>query len=273
MCFAVVLLAFGLISGPVHFDLFKDHMPYHGQWGPYRITVEQDRQASIGRPMHLLIQDSRHRLVREVTSVGLVRLAGKPPADLHISLWSGGAYCCFTEVFFSRSGHLRNVLIFDGEDLGLRGVTDLNHDGIPEIITENPVLGDFSAYNFHRHYPLVTILGWNGSRYVDVTRRYPTRSLREARVRRVEVLAALKTPVADRREWDLQDKITAYYANMLSIGRGNTARQWLRRHLSRAEWSWLREHDRELRHIVVTAAQRRAYVDQSKVIEQDLHRP
>src|SRR5262249_37622834 len=149
-------------------------LPYHARWGPYQIIVEHTAHDDSSSPLQVRILDKQGRTLREVRAVAVtrieeVRLLGKAPAELHIALWSGGAYASFTEVYFTRKRGLRNLLIFDGQDLGVCSIKDLNGDGVPEIITKNPVLGDFSAYYFHRHWPVITILGWNGKKYVDVT--------------------------------------------------------------------------------------------------------
>ena len=130
------------------------------------------------------------------------------------------------------------------------------------------VLGDFSAYNFHRHWPVVTILGWNGTRYRDVTRRYPERSRQQAQERQKDILASLRIPARERHEWDFQDKITAYYANMLAIRQGQKARLWLKSHLPVSEWKWIQRHDHELRRLMSVAAQRRTRVSQKTIIKQ-----
>lgn len=267
------LLAFSQLHQVPNYERGNSPLPYRARWGTYNLVVEQIGKDEDGSPQHVVIRDRRGRTQREirawgVTGVNLTRLTGHSPAELHIALWTGGAYCCYTDVYFTLQGGLHNILIFDGGELGIRGIKDLNHDGVPEIITENPVLGDYSAYNFHRHWPLITILGWDGKQYVDVTRRYPQRSLREAAQRKRDVLDAQRVPVGERREWDLQDKITAYYANMMNVGREREAKRWLVAHLNVSEKRWLRQNESELRRIVATSAQRRAYVSQTKVIEQ-----
>lgn len=248
-------------------------LPYYAQWGSYRIVVERYDSDESGSPQRVRILGLKNEVLREVRawgilSVELAKMTGHSPEELHISLWSGGAYASGTEVYFSQAGGLHNILTFDRDDQEEWSVLDLNHDGIPEIVAQNPVLGDFSAYNFHRHWPVITILDWDGRRYVDVTARYPARSLQEAFKRRKDIQECLQTPRRERRDWDFQDKITAYYANMLAIGRGNTARRWLQHHLESSDWAWVQEHDAELHKVVATTLERRGHVSQDKVIEQ-----
>jgi hypothetical protein len=269
---SVLLTALALRPTRLPYHHGFNHVPYYATWGPYRIIIKQRGHNENGNPQEMCIQDQHGHTLRRIRanwiySVEEIRLIGHAALDLHIFLWSGGAYSAFTEVYFTRRHGLRNLLVFDGEDLGVKSVIDLNSDGIPEIIAENPVLGDFSAYHFHRHWPLITILQWNGRRYADATRHFPQRSLKEARARRDAILRSRQYP-DERPEWDIEDQITAYYANMLAIGRGKDARRWLRKHVTAHEWNWVKQHERELRRIVATAASRRAYVTQAAVIEQ-----
>jgi len=256
-----------------NFDRWKHKVPYYAHWGAYTVVVEQIGNDESGGPQRVRILGPGNEVLREVrayaiTAVDLEKLTGNSPAELHISLWSGGAYASFAEVYFTQKNGLHNILAFDRDDEETWEVVDLNHDGIPEIVAENPVLGDFSAYNFHRHWPVITILEWDGKQYADVTSHYPTRSLKEANERRAGIQDCLKIPKDERRGWDFQDKVTAYYANMLSIGRGDVARRWLKRHLDASDWAWVQVNDAELRQIIATALERRSHVSQNKILDQ-----
>jgi len=230
----VLLLALASmpVPGVSMFERWKSHVPFRTSWGPYRIAIDRIGKDDDGGWQRLRIMNSRGRTLREVrawaiTKVSSIRLLGPSKTEIEIALWSGGAYASFTRVYFSRRARLRNLLVFNGGSLDVREIRDLNRDGIPEIVVESPVLLDFSGYHFHRPYPVIAIYGWDGSRYVDVTRRFPRQSQSEASSRLREIVNILKSPPVER-EWDLQDKIAAYYANMLAIGRGTSARLWLR---------------------------------------------
>lgn len=86
--------------------------------------------------------------------------------------------------------------------------------------------------------------------------------------RRGDIVDILQTGI--EREWAFQDIITAYYANMLAIGRGAEARNWLQRHLPHSYWKWLKQNDRELRQIIATAASRCTSTRSKGVIEQNM---
>lgn len=111
--------------------------------------------------------------------------------------------------------------------------------------------------------------GWDGRRYRNVTHRYPWHSRHEARSRRQDVLHELMSK--NKREWNLHDTISAYYANMLNIGRGGEARSWLKSNLPRTEWRWLKHHDSELRRLIARPPGG-VYATQRKLIVQELHR-
>jgi hypothetical protein len=232
--------------------------------------------------MRLRITDRHGKTLREVrawaiTRVKQVHLFGRASDELQISLWSGGAYADFTEVFLRRTHGLQNLLVFDGGSLGVRKIEDLNGDGIAEIITDNPVLLDYSAYYFHRPHAVVTIFGWNGRRYTDVTRRYPRLALKEAQKDREEVEADLDASDEERREFEwvpfFHDKIIGYYANMLAAGRGSQARTWLKAHLAPSDWAWVTRHDRELRQLIARAGRHGADTSQMRIIEQSTKPP
>src|SRR5579871_1613849 len=266
--------------GKISIDAKPDYqggdLPYRAHWGVYTVVVEevQDEQDQERPeyPNRVRILDAQGIVQREIrtgafiTWIGLERMTGYTPEELHLRLWRGGNGASFTEVYFTQKGGLHNILIFDSLEENGWDVTDLNHDGIPEIIAQNTVLNDIGGEHVRGVWPVITILGWNGTRYVDVTSRYPSRSLQEAAKRREDILDALKSR-EEWREWADHEEITGYYANMLNIGRGGTARRWLKRHLPSSDWEWVREQDAELRRIIATAAQRRAHVSQEKMIE------
>jgi hypothetical protein len=269
-----VLAAIGILGSALPFSRWTSHLPFRAPWGPYRIVIDQIGHDEDGSPLRLRIVGRRGRTLREVrawaiTNVSEVRLLGRSATELDVSLSSGGAYASFTEVYFTRRHGLRNLLVFDGGDLGVREVSDLNADGVPEIVAESPLLMDFSGYHFHRAWPVVTILGWNGERYIHVTRRYPGRSLKQAGLRRSGTLAAIRPGAEPPHFGKIEDQIAAYYANMLAAGQGAKARLWLAANLPIAKWTWFRRHERELRRLVAHPPHG-PYSTRRRVIEQFL---
>jgi hypothetical protein len=250
---AIAALAVSLTSLP--YDRWNSRLPFRAPWGRYTIVIQRVNPHDEEAGMRLRILTRGGTMLKEVrawavTRASAVPLLGRGSSELEVRLWSGGANASFTNVYFTRRHGVRNLLVFDGRDLGVVATKDLDGDHVSEIIAESPMLCSFSGYYFHHPWPVVTILGWNGHRYVDVTRRYPGRSLRQAALRRRDIVDMIK-PQPDQSSYQrLEDEIAGYYANMLHVGRGRTARAWLTTHLPPAALSWLGRHDRELRTLV-----------------------
>lgn len=249
-------------------------LPYWAHWGKYLVVVEEVRADGCDEGdcrQRVRILDDRGALAREIdgywfSEVNTVELTGRAPAELHLSDWTGGAYSASTDLYFTQEGGLRNILIFEGNHLGVQEVKDLNGDGIPEIIAESPALEGFSGYTFHRCHPLIAVLDWKGEKYLDQTGRYPQQTLPLCR----ELRQDLREAIADRdaSDWAVQDMAAAYYGNMLRIGRGDQARRWLLSRLPKYPKEWLLAYETELREVAATAGiPRRAYTSNAKVID------
>jgi hypothetical protein len=108
---------------------------------------------------------------------------------------------------------------------------DLNHDGRSELILENDAI---SHLNGSTHGATsVLVLQWNGSRYIDTTRKFP----RVAQARAVQFKKAILTRGCGS-DWSLEclDLATGFYANSLLAGNERVARVWLMDHGAK---SWL----------------------------------
>lgn len=270
----IALLVALIMPGSPHFERGKQPLPYQARWGTYRIVVEKYGRQDQEAQQRVRILDAKGRTLREVrghwiTRVDTVELTGRAPDELHIQESSRHMYCCTTDVYFTCEGGLHNLLIFRGQDLGIQAIKDLNGDGRPEIIAQNPALMDFSGWTFARSTILITVLGWNGRRYTDATRTYPQRSLDTARMYQKEITGCLSERDSEgesHRDWRVEGRVTGYYANMIAIGRGREARAWIIRHVPRFIRGWLNEHEQELRQIIATALPRRSRVSQSKIL-------
>lgn len=281
MPFISLLMLTSLLFVPPNFNRWTKELPYRAKWGPYTIVVETTSgdPHDKGNPQRVCIRDRRGRLLKQLRGIWVieakqVELTGRPSAELHLQFHTGGAYASVSDAYFTGEGGLRNMTVIYGEDLGVRSIKDLNGDGTPEIIVENPALGDFSGYNFHRHWPLVTVLEWNGKRYRNATQRYPKLALQQAQEMRKNLLKVWKEPAQERREWDEQDKVTAYYANMLAAGKGAEGRRWLKQHLSPKMHRWIQRKASELRRLVRNAMYHRCRTTQARTIDmsRSLHR-
>jgi hypothetical protein len=210
-------------------------------WGAYTVKIthyQNEKLADVAQ-----IRSSRGHVLREVRGVGIYAASesqalledftGDGIPELRLMAWSGGAYCCYTDIVFSRARGLKNILIFAGNEFHLiKGVNslnkparDLNRDGSPELILENDAI---SHLNGSTHGATsVLMLQWNGFRYINATRKFPQLARASA--------AQFKQAILTRgcaADWSLEclDLATGFYANSLLAGNERTARDWLMNH-------------------------------------------
>ena len=167
-----------------------------------------------------------------IVHVEFHEVAGKAPAELYIRSFSGSPHCCVTEFIFSRGGGLRNILIFNGEGNSSRfdEFKDLDGNGRAEIIGG----GKLGAFAYAEDPACTFVLGWDGKRFVDMTRRYPGPVLNDGRWYRDLVLKP-----SNPRGVSPQTASVGYYASMARIGRGAEARRWLLRYAPKDVRNWV----------------------------------
>jgi hypothetical protein len=210
-------------------------------WGGYAVKIMHYQNPQLADVAQ--IRSSSGRVLREVRGIGIYAssesqalledFTGDGIPELRLMAWSGGAYCCYTDIVFSRARGLENILIFAGNEYHLtKGVNslnkpprDLNRDGRPELMLENDAI---SHLNGSTHGATsVLVLQWNGSRYIDATRKFP----RVAQARAAEFKQAILTQSC-ATSWSLEclDLATGFYANSLLAGNERIARVWLMDH-------------------------------------------
>jgi hypothetical protein len=262
----IVALLAGL-SAPPKFD--PEKLPYRAPWGPYTILVEKTVTDELA-PQRARILDERGQVVREVRDerimdVSFPRLAGGAVEDLRVTAFTGGAHCCSTDYFFTREGGVRNLLIFSGRNGGINTLKDLNGDGRPEIIAGFDALAYFGGLSYAASPWMVMVIGWDGQRYADQTRRYPERSRAAAREHQAKFLNALHHR-GDFAEDERRSAAAGYYANSLVTGAGPAARSWLLPHLPAATRRWFLGVEKDLKAEALSGASR-LRVSQEKVLE------
>jgi hypothetical protein len=210
-------------------------------WGAYTVKITHYQNPKLADVAQ--IRSSSGRVLREVRGVGLYSssesqtlledFTGDGIPELRLTAWSGGAYCCYTDIVFSRARGLKNILIFAGNEFHLtKGVNslnkparDLNRDGRLELILENDAISHLNG-SVHGATS-VLVLQWNGSRYIDATRKFP--QVAQARA------AQFKQVILTRGcglDWSPEclDFATGFYANAFLAGNEATARAWLMNH-------------------------------------------
>ncbi|HNX59521.1 MAG TPA: hypothetical protein PKK43_10510 [Spirochaetota bacterium] len=113
-------------------------------------------------------------------------------------------------------------------------VRDIDGDGVPEMIMANSSIEHLLG---ETHGPYVlTILGWNGTRFMDKTRRFPELARKTA----LGYVDDGKTDeFLESGEMSLGDPRMPYYANMILAGREKEARKWLRKYGKGEIAEWL----------------------------------
>jgi subtilisin-like proprotein convertase family protein len=138
-------------------------------------------------------------------------LDGDGEPEVLVDLYTGGAHCCFYSVVFRWDGQrYRGAPILWG-DPGY-DLRDLNHDGRPELVTED----DRFAYAFTYYAASVLpmrVLHYDRGRFVDATGEFPALVRAEAATLRAEYL---KTRGPDA---DVRGILAAYLADEYRLGR------------------------------------------------------
>ncbi len=258
-----------LAAQPGNYDELK--LPHKLAWGPYTVLVEKESRDEFS-PERLRIQDASGKVLREVrdqrvVSVALQEINGGGAPELYVQAFSGGAHCCSLDLYFTRDGgQVKNELLYQGDNYGMVAAKDLDGDGRPEFIAGNDALAYFGGLSYAGSPSLTMIVGWDGKRYADLTRRFPERSRASMRRYQDEFLKALKSR-DDFREERLRASAAGCYGAALTIGTGETARQWV---LARAPLStrrWFLRSEKDLRRAVLGAPREKIRVDQSPVIQ------
>ncbi len=224
------------------------------RWGAYTVKFFHYMNPALADAVQ--IRDQTGRVLREVRAERIVGpdfgpefpiledINGDGLPELRVLAWTGGAYCCYTEYFFDRRRGLRNILIFAGREYDSDKVRftqkpfrDLGNTAQPEIILENDSI---SRLNGSTHGPTTAlVLGWNGTRYVNVTRRFARLANSQALEYRAQI--ALDAKGHFEATQAALDQALGYYANALVAGDERRARAWLLEHGGPQIQAWLLE--------------------------------
>lgn len=243
-------------------------VPYQVVWGQYRVVAEALPAAAGEAEQRVRIVDRSGRTVREVrdyriASVGFVDLVHRGSGDLHVATYSGGAHCCTTDYYFARSGGVRNLLIFEGGNGGVYDLRDFDRNGRPELIAANDALAYFDDLCYVCSPGLEMVIGWTGSRYADMTTRFPGPALQRAAEYRKAFVEAL-TQTDESSELARRGTALGYYANMTVAGQGASVRAWLLGYAPRATREWLQANESEMR-AALQASRQKIRVSQQPV--------
>jgi hypothetical protein len=114
-------------------------------------------------------------------------------------------------------------------------IRDIDGNGTPEMIMANSVIEHLCGATHGPH--ALTILEWNGTRFVDNTRKFPGLA-RKAALGYAD--DSLNEPFCTENQYGfICDVLMPYYANMILAGEENKARSWIRRNGSGEIIQWL----------------------------------
>lgn len=232
---AIVVASASSLSGntekPKSFKLFQDHLPYKVQWGEYIVSVVSINPESY----RFTITSNDGKVQKEIKacfldSVDFPNLSGKGENDDIRVVTSPGnntlsnirTYC------YTRRSALRNILAMPGE---FEETRDLNHDGRPEIISDNPAPLEWVGDLCHGCCPSVTlVLQWRENRYVVANRKFPLLSQQNAEDYKSRAFSAINhlEESGSVTHDDIMGPAVGYYANSALIGEGGTACQKLK---------------------------------------------
>ncbi|CAM3199110.1 hypothetical protein DEDE109153_03165 [Deinococcus deserti] len=224
--------------------LAQAQQPQVLKWGT--LTVQVSPRDDARNTEAVAVVRNGTRTVLKVTGWSLtaelqpLRPGGRP--ELVISDFSGGAHCCQTVYLFTQdTGPVRNLGILDGGNYGAT-FTDLNRDGLKEILFASDVLAYYD-WSYAVSPSLNTVLGWDGVRLADRTRAYSYVPAQEGARNLTDLKAMLKQPQPDVPF--LRARVGGYYGNMILAGRGLEAEQVLTREIfsrSAALKHWFAQH-------------------------------
>ena len=208
-------------------------LPWHTRWGRYDVSIDQLET----RDQRFRITDSAGQVLREIRApfideVSFPDLSGRGRSEeLRVithpeqnTLGDIRTYC------FSLRPSLHRILAMR---YGFQKVRDLDHDGRPELISDDPAPLEWTAGLCHACCPsVIVVLRWDGRHYVVANRRFPSVALRKAHVYRGEFLEALhRFQQAGEDEGptlnDIMGPAIGYWANAATVGRQEDARRWI----------------------------------------------
>ena len=243
-------------------------LPYRAPWGKYTVVVEKTGNDEFA-PQRLRVLDVLGTVVREIQDqkvllVEFPEMTNGGTPELQVTTHSGGAHCCGTDFIFTQEGGLRNLLTFDGRNYGVRGIKNLGGDARPEILAESDVLAYAGDLPYAASAPVALVIGWDGARYVDQTRRYPQASLARAREFQ-QIFLKARNKRGEFAETERRSGAGGYWANMEAVGRGAEAQAWLDSRLPASTRAWWRKYKADWRKAVASSS-KKIRVSQQRVL-------
>ena len=201
-------------------------------WGRYTLQYPAPNiSAPDSPPARLLLKQGGRTLLTAsdatiTTELQPLRPGGLP--ELVITLYSGGAHCCFTSLIYTQdNGRLENIGVLNQGNYPA-SFRDLNGDGTKETVFYSDSLAYYD-WSFASSPALGGVLGWDGLRLADRTRAYAYVPGQLAASYLKDLRTLLKTTPASSAAEDegVRAELGGYYGNMILAGRGLEAEKLL----------------------------------------------
>jgi hypothetical protein len=142
--------------------------------------------------------------------------------DVLVRLFTGGAHCCSVWKAFLADGSTAG---YDFRDISAR-LRDLDGDGVPEFQTADAGFAYAFASFASSGFP-IKVLRLRDGAFRDVTRRFPKLVRKNARTYLSQYRRSLRA-----KQSEPQGPLAAWVADQYTLGKGASARAFLRRELA-----------------------------------------
>jgi len=252
---AVLIANVPLQAGAITADDFRGY----ANWGPLRLTTQSDSLGIFGHHENLLLLKGKKTLMRIqgyylVEKMQFVSLTKGHFKDLKVDVWDQVAQCCMDSVFMRIENGKPQVLFrysARGYDVWFDGAEDLDGDGNKEIIAAADVLTFFDDMCMACRPPIYLVIGFDGKKWRDVTRRFPNEIVKVANGFKQDVLNLEKANDWDRQipevDTEIYSSAVGYLGNMMRVKDDYHADlSWLEDHLPRSMYSKLKKSSPDL---------------------------
>lgn len=201
----------------------QDDQPQTLTWGAYTVKVAPRPQGNFSAEATATVTQGGKTLltVRDWNigaSLKQLRPGGLP--ELLLEAYSGGAHCCTTYYAFTQdAGGLQNLFVLEAGNYGAN-FSDLNGDGTLELVFSSDAFAYYD-YSYAASPDVRYVLGWDGVRLADLTRRYAYVPEQAA----ARYLRDLTRPLKPDEDWGETRKaaLVGFYANRVVAGSGAAA--------------------------------------------------
>lgn len=216
-----------LLTASLGLALAQNDQPQTLTWGAYSVKIVPRPENDFSKEATATISQGGKTLLTVHDwdiSASLKQLRPGGPPELLLEAYSGGAHCCTTYYAFTQDlGKVQNLFVLAAGNYGA-SFADLNGDGTQELLFSSDAFAYYD-YSFAASPDVRYVLGWDGVRLADLTRRYAYVPEQAA----ARYLKDLTRPLKPDEDWGEIRKaaLVGFYANRVVAGSGAAAEQTL----------------------------------------------